>query len=114
MPGPAPKKYHLVSAASTNATALKTSGGKIHYITCSNVNAAVRYLKLYDLAVAPTVGTSVPVHTFLLPINGNFVLECNPPMDFSTGIAFALTTEATDAGSTAVSSSEHVLNIGYS
>lgn len=109
-----PVPYKLVSAASTNATALKTTAGKVHYISCSNVNAAVRYLKLYNLAVAPTVGTSVPTHTFLLPVNGNFVLSCNPPIDFSVGISFALTTEATDAGTTGVSANEHVVNIGYS
>ena len=113
MAGPAPIKYHLVSAGSTNATSVKATPGKVHYITCSNVNAAVRYLKLYDLAAAPTVGTSTIAHTFLLPINGNFTLVCDPPMDFGTGIAFAMTTEATDAGTTGVSASEHVLNIGY-
>lgn len=109
-----PRQYHLVSAASTNATNVKAAAGKVHYVTCSNVNAAVRYLKLYNTAAAPTVGATVPDHTFLLPVNGNFTLSVDPPMDFNVGISFALTTEATDAGSTGVSASEHVVNIGYS
>lgn len=108
-----PVPYHLVSAGSTNATNVKASAGKVHYVTCSNVNAAVRYLKLYNTAAAPTVGTTVPDHTFLLPVGGSFILSCDPPIDFSVGISFALTTEATDAGSTGVSASEHVVNIGY-
>jgi len=109
-----PIPYHLVAAGTTNATNVKASAGKVHYISCSNVNAAVRYLKLYNTAAAPTVGTTVPTHTFLLPISGNFVLSCNPPIDFNVGISFALTTEATDSGNTAVTANEHVVNLGYS
>lgn len=109
--------HKTVSAASTNATAVKTSPGKVHGWMVSNVNAAVRYLKLYDLAAAPTVGTSVP--TMTIPLQGGstgthneFYSEAG--IAFNNGIAFALTTEATDAGSTGVSASETVVNLIYS
>lgn len=103
----------LVSAATTNATVLLARSGVLGYIQASNVNAAVRYLKIYDKATAPTVGTDVPKHTVLLPIGGVGVLHI--PMqgiEFINGISIALTTEATDAGSTGVSISEHVVNYG--
>lgn len=109
--------YKLVSAATTNATSVKASAGQVYMITASNVNAAVRYLKLYNKATAPTVGTDVPVHTFAIPGNtagaGTNIPVPDCGLVFGTGIAFALTTEATDAGATAVAASEIVVNLAY-
>lgn len=117
----APRGYQAsktVSAASTNATSVKASGGRVYGWTISNVNAAARYLKLYDKASAPTVGTDVPKLTILLPGGGTTVgaganVEWTRGIRFDTGIAFALTTEATDAGSTAVAANEIVINLLY-
>lgn len=109
--------YKLVSAATTNATSVKASAGNVYMITASNVNAAVRYLKLYNKASAPTVGTDVPVFTFAIPGNtagaGTNIPVPTVGLNFSTGIALALTTEATDAGSTGVALSEIVVNLAY-
>lgn len=109
--------YKLVSAATTNATSVKASAGTVYMITASNVNAAVRYLKLYNKASAPTVGTDTPVFTFAIPGNtagaGTNIPIPNVGVNFSTGIAFALTTEATDAGTTAVAANEIVVNMAY-
>jgi hypothetical protein len=107
--------YHLVSAASTNATSVKASAGQIYMITASNVNAAPRYLKLYNKASAPSVGSDTPVHTFIIPGNtdgaGTNIPVPACGLEFTTGIALALTTEATDAGSTGVAANEIVVNL---
>lgn len=109
--------HRLVSAASTNATSLKASAGQVGYIYATNVNAAIRYLKLYNLATSPTVGTSTPVATIGIPgggtagAGGQLVIPAG--IEFSVGIAYALTTEATDAGTTGVAASEVVINLGY-
>jgi hypothetical protein len=105
-----------VSAATTNATSVKASAGKVYAIQASNVNAAARYLKLYNKASAPTVGTDTPVKTLIIPGNTagagtNIVFPTG--IEFTTGIAFALTVEATDAGTTAVAANELVINIDY-
>jgi hypothetical protein len=109
--------YKLVSAATTNATSLKASAGVIYGIQVTNVNASPRYLKLYNKASAPTVGTDTPVKTLIIPGNATGA-GSNVPIpvrgiNFSTGIAFALTTEATDAGTTGVAANEIVVNIDY-
>lgn len=104
------------SAASTNATSLKASAGQVYSIQCFNVNAAVRYLKLYNKASAPTVGTDTPVKTLAIPGNtagAGFVISWPQGIAFGTGIAFALTTEATDAGTTGVAANEITVNIDY-
>lgn len=109
--------YKLVSAATTNATSVKGSAGTLYMITASNVNADERYLKLYNKATSPTVGTDTPVHTFIIPGNaagaGTNIPVPAVGLAFSTGIAFALTTEATDAGTTGVAANEIVINLAY-
>lgn len=105
-----------VSAATTNATSVKASAGQLYEIFVSNVNAAARYLKLYDKASAPTVGSDTPVWTVIIPGNtagGGTAKSIPKGLAFTAGIAFALTTEATDAGTTAVAANEIVVNLGY-
>ena len=109
--------YKLVSAASTNATSLKASAGQVFMITASNVNAAACYLKFYNKASAPTVGTDTPILTFIIPGNtagaGTNIPVPACGIAFDTGIAFATTVEATDAGTTGVAADEVVINIAY-
>jgi hypothetical protein len=109
--------YKLVSAATTNATTIKASAGQVFMVTASNVNAAVRYLKFYNKASAPTVGTDTPVLTFAIPGNtagaGTNIPIPACGIAFGTGISFATTTEATDAGTTGVAANEIVINIAY-
>lgn len=107
---------HLVSAATTNATVIKNAAGKVYGVIASNVNAAVRYLKLYDLAVAPTVGTSTVKLTIpmVAGTTGPLTFVSFPHgIDFSTGISIATTTEATDSGTTAISANESTIHILY-
>lgn len=106
----------LISAATTNATTIKASAGTIGYITASNTNAAARYLKIYNKATAITVGTDVPVHTFLIPGNtaGAGTNIPLPPQGIAlgTGIGIALTTGVADSDTGAVAANEIVVNYG--
>ena len=107
----------LLSAATTNATSVKASAGQVYAIYAHNLNAAVRYLKLYNKASAPTVGTDTPVLT--LPIPGNtagagFVLDTGGMgIAFATGVALALTTGVADADTGAVAANEIVVTVLY-
>lgn len=106
--------HHLISAASTNATSVKASAGTANTISCSNVNAAVRYLKLYNKASAPTVGTDTPIATILLKPGETTPVDCGAfGRRFSTGIAYAITTGIAVADTGAVSVSEHAVEMSY-
>jgi hypothetical protein len=106
--------HHAISAATTNATSVKASAGTINTLQISNVNAAARYLKLYNKASAPTVGTDTPVMTIYLPPTSNQTINTGAyGIRFSTGIAYALTTGITVADATAVAASEHSVGIFY-
>lgn len=88
----------LVSAAATvNATVAKASAGRLYKIYGYNAATSVRYLKLYNKAAAPTVGTDVPVVTVPLTPSREFDIDLGLiGQYFSTGIAYGLTTGAAD------------------
>jgi hypothetical protein len=102
-----------VSAATTNATSVKGSAGQVYGWYLSNVNAAARYVKLYNKATAPTVGSDTPVLTLMVPSGGGSNAFVPQGVAFSTGIAFAITTGAADSDTGAVAANEIVVNLLY-
>lgn len=59
--------YSLVTTASTNGALIQTGTRTLHELTVSNPTATAAYVKLYNKATAPTVGTDVPVMTIAIP-----------------------------------------------
>lgn len=103
------------SAASTNATSGKATTGWLFGVVAYNTNAAVRYLKIYNKASAPTVGTDTPVMTIPLPPTSYVQIPYDAPFYFSLGIAYALTTGSADNDTGAVGAADIVgLNLNYS
>lgn len=101
------------AAASTNATSVKASAGDVGKISGFNAAAAKRYLKLYNKASAPVVGTDTPVLTLTLPAGAPFNFDLGNHY-FSTGIAYALTVNGADADTTALTAADvESLNITY-
>ena len=105
--------YVLVSAATTNATSVVASPCRVFGLTLTNVNASPRYVKLYDKASAPTVGTDTPKHVYMLPGGGGIEIERRSGIDFELGLAFATTTGAAHSDTGAVAANEVLVNIDY-
>src|SRR5574343_309017 len=108
--------YKLISAATTNATSVKASAGQLYSIIAIGTTANIRYLKFYNKASAPTVGTDVPVLT--IPVPGNtqgagVAIHFTVGTVFSTGLAFAITAGVGDADSAAVGAGDVVVNLTY-
>jgi hypothetical protein len=103
------------AAATTNATSVKASAGRLYKIRGYNAAAAVRYLKIYNKASAPIVGTDVPVVTIALKAADAFDIDfVNIGQYFATGIAYALTTGAADNDTGALTLADVTgLNIWY-
>lgn len=86
------------SAASGNPDFLKASAGDVS-LFWGVCGATAAFLQLYNKTSAPTVGTDTPVLTYPITALGNFTQTIpNGGAYFSTGIAFAFTTDA--AGTT--------------
>jgi hypothetical protein len=101
------------SLNSTNPTAAKASAGNLFNVNGYNSSATVTYLKFYDKATAPTVGTDVPVLTLAIPASAVFSYDLDG-FRFATGIAYGLTTAAADNGTTAVAAGAILgLNVVY-
>lgn len=104
----------LSAAASTNGTLVKNASGDLFNIDGYNNNAAARFLKLYNKASAPTVGTDTPIRTMRLPPTSQYSFSFNPPLYFGTGIGFGCTTAAADADTGALTAGDLVAqNIDY-
>ena len=108
-------KFHLVGAATTNATNIKASAGQVYSITAFNVAATPIYIKLHNTAGTPTAGSGV-TDTYLIPGNtagAGMVINIDKGVSFATGIGITTTTGIADADTTAIAASSLVLNIYY-
>lgn len=103
---------HVVAAASTNATVTKASAGRLLGWSLANTTAAWVYLKLHNLATAPTAGAGV-VMTIGIPPNGRSEVDLICGAAFSTGIGYTIVTGAADTDTTAVTANAVVGDLFY-
>ncbi|NTT87830.1 hypothetical protein [Tabrizicola fusiformis] len=102
------------SAATTNATSVKTSAGNITSLMAYNRNAATRYLKLYRKTSAPNVGTDVPAMVIPLLTGTVFNLDVGLlGLRWGTGIAYAITAGEADNDTGAVAAGDVKLHMTY-
>jgi hypothetical protein len=104
---------HLVSAATTNATIVKGSPGRVVGWSFGNTNAAWRYVKLHNQTTTPTAGTGV-VRTIAIPPNGVNTFKLAGGIAFATGIGLTTVTGAADADNTAVGLNDIVGDLFFS
>ncbi|RWK53507.1 hypothetical protein [Mesorhizobium sp.] len=101
------------SAASTNATVIKASAGNVHRVFGKKATAVDCFLKIYNKATAPTVGTDTPIFTLPLSASSPFNFDLGGHY-FSAGIGIAITLGAADADTAAVAAGDVVgLNVSY-
>lgn len=107
-------RRRILSAATTNATSVKATAGQVYVIHISNHAAAARFVKLYDMAAAPTVGTSVPVETYGVPAGQTFRVDFgNLGNPFAAGIGVAITGAAADTDTTVTAANDTIVQIHY-
>lgn len=106
----------LISAASTNGTVVKASAGTLYTLVVMNLNAAVRYLKVYN-STSVTVGTTTPTWTFAIPASTTGAGFSVPipacGIAFGTGICLGLTTGIADNDTGAVAANEILVDYAY-
>ena len=70
--------------------------GLLFALEVQNSNATAAYLQLFDHA-SPTLGTTLPVQSFLIPASGAMDKVFPVPVSFTNAIKYAATTTATGA-----------------
>ena len=97
----------ITSAATTNATLIKGSAGTLGFMSLMNVGNFTRYLKIYNKASAPSVGTDTPIYTFSIPpLCTTYIPLPAQGLRGATGLAFAITGGPADTDTSAIAASE--------
>jgi hypothetical protein len=104
--------YHLVSAATTNATNIKASAGQVFGWYIYNSNAAARKVTFHNSASAPSAGASVYYSLVIPPTSGANVFN-ETGLAFSAGIGITTVTGLADSDSAAVALNDLIINIWY-
>lgn len=110
---PALTPQKVLSAATTNATLIKATVGKVVAWDLGNNGAGWAYLKFFNKATAPVPGTDIPVMTVPIPPGGSSVFPTPVGEQFATGIGYSITGAPTDTDTTAVAVNQVVGFIGY-
>lgn len=108
--------YKYISLASTNSTLIKDQESKLLLVSAIGLTSSVRYLKFYDKATLPVVGTDVPLMTIPVPANtqgAGIVIPFNIPILFNDGFAFAITSGSADNDAGAVGAGDVIINLSY-
>lgn len=103
------------SGASTNATSVTAVPGLLFSLLASNQSGSTRFVKLYDKATAPTVGTDVPMLT--IPVGASAYVSISLGsygISFPNGIAYAITGAVADSDTTAIGAGDIHLILNHS
>jgi hypothetical protein len=105
---PGTSRARVYSAASTNATSVKGSGGILASYTLSNSGTTGAWVKFYDTASAPTAGSGTPAFDVYLAPGATVPDDkgASGGIPFTTGIGYTITGVATDADTTAVAAAQ--------
>ena len=104
--------YFVNSAATTNGALVLTGTSNLSSFYATNEGASVAYVKLYNKATAPTVGTDIPEMIIPVPAAASGVPGvANPNIGFhgfrfALGMGIAITRNAVYTDTTAVGASE--------
>jgi hypothetical protein len=111
---PAPPSTPLIinSAATTNGQLVLTGTSGLQALYATNTGAAAAFVKLYNKATAPTVGTDVPAMIIPVPAAVGGVpgtAQISPGFNgyrFALGLGLAITGGVADADTTAVAAGQ--------
>lgn len=105
---------HRRLSTGTDSTNVKNAAGQLFWGFVTNTNASARYIKFYNSASTPTLGSGTPVLSFLVPPGSSGLqITAEQGLAFSTGIGYTLSTGAADADTGTVAASEIIVNLGY-
>jgi hypothetical protein len=97
----------------TTGVSVKGSPGQVYGWYIANNAAYAIFVKLYNKASAPTVGTDVPVMTLEIPAGSAANVNFAQGIAFATGIGIGASKLVADADATALSANDCVCNLLY-
>lgn len=105
--------YHKVAAGSGDAASIKASAGQLYGVHVFNNAGYPVFVKFYDTASAPTVGTTTVV--FVTGVQAGQARDVVIPagLAFTSGIGIAIVKGIADSDATSVAASDCVVSVAY-
>lgn len=105
--------YRVLSANTTNDALVKTGGRALQSILVYNTGT-IAFVKLYNKATTPTVGTDTPIMTIpVTATTGQVLLTFPAGISFDLGIGIGITGAIADNDTTAVAANQVTVNLQY-
>ena len=105
--------YHLIAAATNNATSLKGSAGQLYGAAIYDNAAYPVYLKFFNKATAPAPGTDTVIYEVPVQAGTEREVHTDEGIVFSTGIGFAVTKGIADSDNTSVAANDASIDLLY-
>lgn len=108
-----------IAPATPTGVNLKASAGTVYGIQATTIQATPVYVKLYNSATAPTCGSGTPIARFMVPAantaaNGSGTnIHISVGMAFGTGIGYCVTGAIADNDTTAITTTNTIVNIEW-
>jgi hypothetical protein len=103
----------VLTTASTNATSLKASAARLVGFKLTNTTASVKVIHFHNLATAPTVGTTSPTFSIVLPANTYVPWSNNVGDAFGSGLSYSITGGIADLDATATAVGDVIGSISW-
>ena len=84
--------FNYASPATSAGTQVKATAGRLLSIALTNTSAALRYVKLFNVSAAPTMGTTSALYEYAIPVGGSINITVLQGIAHATGIFIAVTT----------------------
>lgn len=105
--------HRILSANTTNGALIKAGSRALQGILIYNTGT-IAFVKLYNKATAPTVGTDTPFMTIpVAATTGQVAITFPSGISFELGLGIAITGAITDADATAVAANQVTVNLQY-
>lgn len=115
--------FHLVSAAGTNATLIKTKGTtagappnqdgvRLYGWFIFNSSASMRKVAFHDVGVTPTAGSNI-LFTLCIPGNSAANVGFEDAIKFANGLAITTVTGVNDSDASGVGGNDLNINLYY-
>lgn len=105
--------FHLVAASGTNAHVVKAGAGVLTGWFMSNEAPYAVYVKLYDKATTPVVGTDTPVQTIQVQAGQPVPFPFGSGITYNNGIGVAITLGMADSNASGVAAGDCVVDLFY-
>lgn len=103
----------VLSAATTNPRLVKASPARVYGYHLANTATAWRYVKVYNTATAPTVGTTAVAYTIPIAPGSTAQVHHVVPIHHDTGLSYGITAGAADTDATIVAAGDVVGHVLY-